>query len=131
VSHGDVGGTQRIFEAFNARDQDGLFALLADDVVVESRLSALEGAYEGHDGARRWWDDLLGTFGDYRLEVEDIRAAPGGTIARLSAAATAAGSSTPLFEPYWIAMHWRDGKVAWCRVLPTDQEALAALAARS
>ena len=103
--------TRRIFDAFNDRDQDALLVLQAEDVVVESRLSALEGAYHGHEGVRRWWDDLLGTFGDYRLEVDEMHEVSGGTISYVRAAATSAESATPLFDPYWIAMQWREGKL--------------------
>ena len=40
-------------EAFNRRDFDALAALADDDIKVESRLVAMEGAYGGHDGLRR------------------------------------------------------------------------------
>jgi ketosteroid isomerase-like protein len=131
MAESNVDLARRLFEVFNDRDREGLLALSAEDIVVESRLSALEGAYHGHDGARRWWDDLLGTFDDYRIEVDQIEEVPGGTISYVRAAATGATSSTPLFDPYWMAMQWRDGRVSWWRVFATEQEAREGLAARN
>jgi ketosteroid isomerase-like protein len=122
---------RRVIDAFNAHDLDGVLALSAEDIVVESRLSQLEGAYHGHEGSRRWWSDLLGTFGDYGIAVDEIRTVGEGTIAYARAGATGATSSVPLVDPFWIAMLWQDGKLAWWRVFPTEEEAEAGLAARS
>ncbi len=43
------------------------------DVEAESRLAAVEGGYHGQDGVIRWWNNLLETFPDYSLEVEEPR----------------------------------------------------------
>ena len=61
----------RSVEAFNHRDWDVFLALMGEEVVVESRLMAMEGAYHGHEGLHRWWDAFLGAFPDYTLVVEE------------------------------------------------------------
>ena len=48
-------------------------ALMHPDCEVESRLVVMEGGYHGHDGVRRWWNDFLGTFPDYTIEIEEVR----------------------------------------------------------
>ena len=44
-----------MYERFNARDLDGVLALIDEEIEVESRLVAMEGGYHGHEGLRRWW----------------------------------------------------------------------------
>ena len=33
----------------------------------------MEGRYHGHDGIRRWWENLLDTFPDFTIEVIEVR----------------------------------------------------------
>ena len=63
-------GTSRITPAI---DVDGNRNRGTKRVEVESRLVAIEGGYHGHEGMRRWWQDFLGTFPDYKIEIEEIR----------------------------------------------------------
>ena len=55
-----------LLDAFNRRDRDAFTALTHDQIEVESRLVAMEGGYHGHEGLRRWWEDFLGAFPDYK-----------------------------------------------------------------
>ena len=66
MSPGNLDRVTEWADAFNRRDWEAFVALVDEDVVVESRLVALEGGYRGHEGLRRWWDDFLGAFPDYR-----------------------------------------------------------------
>jgi hypothetical protein len=113
-------------EAFNRRDWDGFLALMDDGVQLESRLVVMEGGYHGHDGLRRWWDDFLGVFPDYTVEVE-LRDLGDVTLARSRGWGHAADSATPLVDPFWLAVRWRDGKIVWWRNCATEAEALAAV----
>src|SRR6185295_7605734 len=59
-------------DAFNRRDLDAFLALMDHDVETVPRTTALEGEnYRGHDGVRRWWNQLLAVFPDFRIEVVD------------------------------------------------------------
>lgn len=42
-------------DAFNRRDWNAFLALADEEIKVESRLVAMEGSYESHEGLRRWW----------------------------------------------------------------------------
>jgi ketosteroid isomerase-like protein len=45
----------------------------AEDVeLVNFEPSPFPGTYRGHDGLRRWTEDLFGAFGDARLDVLDV-----------------------------------------------------------
>jgi hypothetical protein len=46
---------------------------MAPNVRVFPRQAAMEGAYRGHAGIRRWWTDLLDVFPDFTVEVIEVR----------------------------------------------------------
>ena len=98
-----------------------------EKVEIESGLSAVEGGYHGHEGVCRWWDDFLSVFPDYRLEIEELRAHEDGTVGRFRGTAHGASGETPIVDPFWDAMWWRDGKCVWWRTCATEREALAAI----
>lgn len=65
---------RRIYRALNARDDDGLVALCDPAVEVHSVFAAVGGAvYHGHEGVRRWQQDLQQSFrGEFRVEPEQF-----------------------------------------------------------
>ena len=81
MSQENVELTRRAFEAFKDRDLDGLLAMMADDVEAFPILAGMEGGYRGHDGIRRWWTGLLGTFPDFSAEVVELRGLGDSTLA--------------------------------------------------
>jgi ketosteroid isomerase-like protein len=115
------------YDAFNRRDWDAFLALMDDEVEIESRLVAMEGGYHGHDGLRRWWDNFLGAFPDYTLEIEEVRDLGDVTLGHIRGWGHAAGSATPLVDPSWHPVRWRHGKVVWWRNCSTEAEALEAV----
>jgi SnoaL-like domain len=117
--------------AFNRRDWDAFVALTHDEIQVESRLVAMEGAYTGHAGLRRWWDNFLGVFPDYEIEVQELRDLGGDvTLAHIRGWGHGADSATPLIDPFWMPQRWRDGKCVWWRNCTTESEALEAAGLR-
>ena len=114
-------------QAFNRRDFGAFVALADDDIQVESRLVVMEGGYRGHEGLRRWWDNFLGVFPDYTIEIQELRDLGGDvTLAHIRGWGHGADSATPLFDPFWMPQRWRDGKCAWWRNCATEAEALEA-----
>jgi len=63
-------------KAEDARDLDGLVATLTPDCVYE--LSWLDVRWEGHEGARRFYTELLGAFPDIDFDLQDIVVGPQG-----------------------------------------------------
>jgi ketosteroid isomerase-like protein len=127
MSRENVELARQSYDAFNRRDLDAFLALMDDQVQTESRLVAVEGGYHGHEGVRRWWNDFLGAFPDYRIEVEEIRDLGELTLSRFLARAHAAASNTPLTDRVWQPIRWRHGKCVWWTVCPTEAEALEAV----
>ncbi len=126
MSQENVELTRAMADAFNRRDWDAFAALSSEQIHAESRLVALEGGYEGHDGLRRWWDNLLAIFPDYTIEVEELRDLGDVTLAHIRGWGHGADSATPLIDPVWQPLRWRDGKCVWWRVCTTEDEALQA-----
>ena len=114
-------------DAFNRRDWDAFSALTHDEIDVESRLVAMEGAYHGHEGLRRWWDNFLGAFPDYTLEMEELRDLGDVTLVHARGWGHGAGSSTPLVDPFWMPLRWKNAKCVWWRNCSTEAEALKAI----
>ena len=130
MSRENVELAHRAFDAFNRRDWDACFALVHDEVEIESRLVAMEGGYHGYEGLRRWWNDFLGAFPDYTVEVEEIRDLGDVTLAHIRGWGHSAGSDTPIVDPFWQPARWRDGKCIWWRNCSTEAEALEAVGLR-
>jgi hypothetical protein len=106
-------------------------ALVDEEVEVESRLVVMEGPYRGHEGLRRWWDDFLGTFPDYTLDIEEVRDLGDVTLSHIRGWGHGSDSATPLVDPSWHPVRWRDGKVVWWRNCSTEAEALKAVRLRA
>lgn len=117
----------RAVDAFNRRDWDAFVALIDDEVEVESRLVAMEGSYRGQEGLRRWWGDILGAFPDYTIEVQELRDLGDVTLAHIRGWGHGADSATPIVDPFWQPVRWRDGRCVWWRNCSTEAEALEAI----
>ena len=127
MSQENVDLTSRAFQAFDDRDLDALLAVLDEDVEAFPILAGLDGGYSGHDGVRRWWAGLLGTFPDFRTEIVELRDLGDSTIAVLHMRGHAAGSDTPVDARTWQVSDFRQGKCIGWRVYTSEREALEAV----
>jgi ketosteroid isomerase-like protein len=124
MSQENVELTRRAFQAFADRDLDGLLAMMADDVEAFPILAGMEGGYRGHDGIRRWWTGLLGTFPDFRAEIVELNDLGDSTIAVVRLRGHGAGSDTPVDVTTWQVTRFRHGKCIGWRVYTAEREAL-------
>jgi ketosteroid isomerase-like protein len=113
----------RCIDAFNRRDLDALLALMDDDVEAVSRLIAIEGTLEGHDGIRRWWKSWFDVWPDYQIEIVEVRDLGDMTLATLRAFGHGAGSDVPFEDTAWQLARWRGGKCTLWRVFNNRDEA--------
>jgi ketosteroid isomerase-like protein len=130
MSQQNVELAQQAFDAFNRRDSGAFLALMDADVEAGSRLVAMEGGYQGHDGIRRWWQNLLNAIPDYTLETVEARDLGHLTLTTLRTRGHGADSDTPVEDTVWVVVDWRDKKVVRWRVLSTEAEALEAAGLR-
>jgi ketosteroid isomerase-like protein len=118
------------FDAINRRHLDALLALIDDDVEIVTRIAAMEGGLHGHDGMRRWWENMFTAFPDYYFEVVDVRDLGDVTLASLRALGHGAGSDVPFKDLLSHASQWRRGQCVWWRAFETEAEALEAAGLR-
>lgn len=86
------------------RDLDGLIATLTQDCVYT--ILGTEHAWEGHDGARAFYTELLGAFPDIVFSLTDITIGPQG----VTEMATVVGTHTAPWlgdAPTGEQLHWR------------------------
>jgi ketosteroid isomerase-like protein len=123
--------TRRAYQAFNGRDWKTFGTFMHPDVEVESRLVAMEGGYRGEEGLREWREAIMRSLPDYTVEIEEIRDL--GDIICLRSLGTGHGatSETPVHDPFWHVLEWRDGKCVWWRNCSTEAEANEAIASRT
>lgn len=122
---------RRSYETFNRRDWEAFRRMMAPDIVVESRLVAMDGGYRGYKGLRRWWDQVIETIPDYTVEIEELREVDGIVLVRARGLGHGAGSGAPVVDPFWHALEVIDGRCTWFRNCSTEAEALEAIAERS
>jgi ketosteroid isomerase-like protein len=121
---------QQAYDAFNRRDLGSLLALLDADADLVPQLAAVEGAYHGHDGIRRWWQTLLDAWPDYRAEVVDVRDLGTATLVKVQIGGHSADSGIPVSEVSWHVWRWRRKKAIWFAVFPTESVAVEAAGLR-
>jgi ketosteroid isomerase-like protein len=126
MSEANVELTRRAVKAFEDRDLDALLAMLDDEVAAFPILAGMEGGYRGHDGVRRWWADLLGTFPDFRAEIVELHGLGDRTLAVLRLRGHGAESAAHIDTMAWHVSHFRRGKCIEWRVYTSEREALEA-----
>jgi ketosteroid isomerase-like protein len=127
MSRENVELATRAFDAFKRRDLAAFLALMDDEVEAIPRMASIEGGYQGHDGIRRWWDNVYDVFPDFSIEVVELRDHGDLTVAAVHLRGHGAGSDTPLDETITFVGRWGHGKCLWWRTFDTRAEALEAM----
>jgi ketosteroid isomerase-like protein len=118
------------FEAWNARDRDGMVRDLAEDVVIEEdpgfQISA--GVYRGHEGAFALWDQLFEVSDDPRIEVHELEeVGDGRVLVLMTMHATFRDSGISGSREMAHIWHIEGDEVARVRVFGSHDDARAAL----
>ena len=92
---------------------------------------AMEGGYRGQKGLRDWREAIMRFLPDYTVELEEVRELGDIVLIRSLGTGHGAASATPVHDPFWQALEWRDGKCIWWRNCSTEAEALEAIAGRT
>ena len=84
----------------------------------------------GHEGIRRWWQNLLAAFPDLTVEVVEVRNFGEATLGILRNRGRGGGSDTPFEQSLWLVAWWRRGKCIRWDTRQTAAEALEAAGLR-
>ncbi len=116
---------RRVVDAVNDRDVERYLAGCTEDVELFNPLSALEGAYVGESGIRRFFDGLE-LAPDFRLDIERLESvAPGCVIASVHLSASGRATGLPVGGALTNVYELAGGRVRRVRVFGDREEALA------
>jgi ketosteroid isomerase-like protein len=116
-----------MLEAFGRRDVEAVVALTSPDCVIVALRSRLEGAFEGHDGVRRWVKGYYEIIPDARSEIERIIPTGRNEVVALGHQSGTAPKGGAAFEaPLAALAQHDDGKLVRLVLFETHEEALAA-----
>lgn len=113
---------RRFVEAFNLRDADELVTL--SDPAIEFRPTMLVGArrtYIGHEGLRRWVEELATASLQQRVRVREVRALGPGRFLLLSEVLV---DGEPVSPMAMVGRVGEDGRIVEGRAYLTDEEML-------
>ena len=128
MSRRNVELTQRLVEAFNARDVEIVAVLCDQRIELDSALSGLSGIYRGHDGLRRYFQDLEDAWG-HEVRREPVAYFDLGECTLMLYAAHARGrqSGVELAQPAAVSLKWRDGLCVYIKNYAHKEDALSDL----
>src|SRR4051794_18950191 len=73
MSRENVEIVEELSRCINDGDVDGVVDLCSESVLFLAARSALEGAYRGHDGLRKFFADTAENFQTFRLTTTELR----------------------------------------------------------
>jgi ketosteroid isomerase-like protein len=117
---------RRTMEAFNARDVEAWIALADPRIEFHSAFAAVEGvAYHGHDGLRKYFQDLDSVWGDEtRLESEAFFDLGEYTLVFQVLHGRGRQSGAKVAMPVAMAVRWRAGRAVWMKGYMHREDAL-------
>lgn len=127
MSQENVELAHRFYDCVNRRDLDALLAITDEQAELISILVAVDGAYHGHAGFRRWWEDVFDNFPDYTIEVGEVRDLGHVTLAEIRLHGHGSGSGAPIDQAVSQVIEWRHAKAVRVESFRTKAEALEAV----
>jgi ketosteroid isomerase-like protein len=117
------------FEAIDALDVERFVALSDPQIEVHSRWAAVGEVtvYHGHDGVRRWAQEVAETWEDVRSEVEALFDLGECTLAFYTLYGRGRQSGVPSSMWFAIVARWRDGRCVYWKAYVDRGEALREL----
>src|SRR5437764_15494846 len=127
MSHENVEVVRAHLEAFRSQDAPRSFSFLDPHVVLDgSRTGGDEEAIYGREGIAEFMRRWIGTFEEYRYEVERLTDLGSGAVlaAGVSETARGKGSGAPVDRSFAALYTVIDGKIARMTMFRTEQVAL-------
>jgi ketosteroid isomerase-like protein len=115
------------FAAWRRRDVDAVLADSHSDVEIAPVMGPASTTYRGHEGMRRFWDDIFSTFPDFSPELVEARDLGDFVLGAVRIRGEGTGSHVLTEQTVWYATEWRDDKLLWYRAYETEAEALEAV----
>jgi ketosteroid isomerase-like protein len=127
VSDANVELARRAFDAFGARDADAVLEVMDEEVEflpVTANLTTGGVPYRGHDGMRRYFEDVGRVWDELRVYPNEYRDL-GETVVALGRI-HGRGGGMIIDRPTGWVWRFRAGKIVFGRVYASQEEALRA-----
>jgi ketosteroid isomerase-like protein len=122
MSEENVAVLRKGYASVNRGDIDGLLAAVHPDVEFTSLIAEAEGEiFHGHDGVRRWWEEVVLPLGGLHGEPEEVRGFGDTVIARVLGTYRPRG--VEVRQMVWNVVRFSDGKATWWKFFRTEDEA--------
>ncbi len=109
------------YEAISSDDLDAFLDLTDPNVEF---ISLMEGrTYNGHDGVREWWGNVITNLGGVGLDLEEVTDLDDKGYVKMSVS----GESQQLPDAIWQAVRIENGKAVWWGIFGSEKEARKAL----
>jgi ketosteroid isomerase-like protein len=128
VAGSNVEIVQQAFAAFEHRDPELMVAITRPDIVFEpvtAQIAAGGQPYRGHEGMRRYLEDVARTWQELRPAPDTFYEREGGIVVA-TGRVYAWGAGRVIDAPAGWLWRVQDGKIAYGRVFDTAAGALAA-----
>jgi ketosteroid isomerase-like protein len=119
---------RRAFAAFEQRDLEALIAVCSAEIVFEpvtARIAAGGEPYRGHEGMRRYLEDVARVWQELRPAPDEFREGEGGIVVA-TGRVYAWGVGRVIDSPAGWLWRVRDGQIAYGRIFDTASGALEA-----
>ena len=130
MSPENVEVVKRAIAALNDHDVEGYLAFCTADVQLETPVTPIEGVYEGADGVRRYFADVLDAGPDFRVTIERLEPVAADRVLgflRLNMSGRASGITLGGDIPATNVWDFTDGKIKRVRIFLDRREALEAV----
>jgi SnoaL-like protein len=111
------------YEAITQDDLEAFLALTAEDVEFDSLVEGR--SYQGHDGVREWWSNVIEALGGVDLDLEEVGDYDDRGFVKMVVATDESDVDLP--GAIWQAARVEDGKAAWWGVFANEGDARKAL----
>jgi ketosteroid isomerase-like protein len=132
MSQQNAEAVRRIARAFNEGDIDALVAELDPNVEWEEQpIPGLDPVYRGHEGVRRWAEEVMGQeLGPLQVRIERLSEAGDAVIASIRIGGVGRSSGVEVDMHVHLVVTFREDKVARRQVFQRREEALEAVGLR-
>ena len=130
MSQENVEVVRRTMDAYNTRDLPAYLATLSESVRFQSRFSAMDRLYRGHDDLRRYFAELAEVWSRYEMRVRRLVPAGRQVAALCHLYAVGRESDLQVEEDSAVVFTVEAGKIVRIDAYPTHAEALEAVGLR-
>jgi ketosteroid isomerase-like protein len=126
MAHEDIEVVQRLVDAFNSGDIDGILALTHPDFEVEvpPELSAEPDVYIGHAGMRRYWESFHDALDEVRFDLEEYWELDGAVVVALRVSAKGRRTAIAIEQRNAGVWRTRDRKALQANIFASLADAL-------